>query len=661
MDNGQCTFDFVSVFRTLAFLPMRYVSLGLFIVALLLMQVLIGGAGLVFSLPANMVLALAGALLLFSKREPLRNSLTGWTSLATLLLGAYVMGRALQSPVEYLARWDFFLTLSALVAYLAVSLYFVRSTDRLIAMGLLMALALAHVVTGGIQFKQGDNYMLLPGIIRSQWEWRASGFYIYPNHLAGLLEMLGLMSLSICCWGQVRTGVRLLAGYCTLMSIAGIAITGSRGGYLSTVFGLLVFCAISLWVVRRLRADRLWPIMAAALIGVVLLLGGAVFVMTKSDSMAKRLTEVYDPTNMRPLMWQASLQQFRLSPVTGTGSGTYLYYGRTFRSPKVQQDPIFVHNDYLHLLAEYGVIGAVLGFIFLMLHLFAGCCGLKRIVNIKLKPDWRTSSNELALVAGALSGIAALLLHSLVDFNFHLPGNALIGAVFLAILGTPSAEMKAVSGAAKPRFGWLLWLVPALALALLALSVRLMPGEYFNELSRRAVRDGRYAEGRSLAERALTFERKNPNVYFNLAEARHYLTQEVEDLVGRAALHEQAAEAYEAALKLFPRDTRLLLKLGATLDLAGRFDDAETIYQRAIANDPNFGNVYAYYGMHFKLQRRFKKAEENFRKARELEETQISVPALEEIDRLRKSELGRRMLSPEEQAEPEPAAPPPAP
>ena len=639
---------------------MRYVSLGLFILALVLMQILIGGAGLVFSLPASVILGLAGALLLFVRREMLGDSMTLRAAFVTLLFGGYVMGRALQSPVEYLARWDFFLTLGALVVYSTANSFFIRSRDRFTAVGVLTALALVHVVVGGIQFKQGDNYMLVPGIIRSDWEWRASGFYIYPNHLAGLLEMLGLMALSICCWGRVKTWVRLLAGYCTLMAVAGIAITGSRGGYLSTVFGLLVFCGISLWVVHRLRPERLWPMLVAALLGVALLVGGAVFVMTKSDSISTRLGQLYDPTNMRPLMWQASLQQFRLSPATGTGSGTYLYYGRTFRSPLVQADPIFVHNDYLHLLAEYGVIGAALAFVFLVLHLFAGCRGLKRIVNLKLKPDWRTSSNELALVAGALSGIAALLLHSLVDFNFHLPGNALIGAFFFAILATPGADIKSAGAEPRPGAGWLAWVGPVLSLALLALSVPLMAGEYFNEMARRAVRDGRYEEGRALAERALKYERKNPNVYFNLAEARHYMTQAATDPVGRAALHEQAAEAYEQGLNLFPWDTRLLLRLGATLDLAGRFDKAEEVFQRAIANDPNFGNVYAYYGLHFKLLRRFKMAEENFRKARDLGEHLISVPALEEIDRFRKSEAGQRLLSnsPDEQPDPAPVAPP---
>ena len=641
---------------------MRYFSLALFIFALLLMQVLIGGAGLVFSLPASIILALAGVLLVFVRREEFRNSMSLATGLSALLLGGYVIARSQFSPVVYLARWDLFLTLGALVAYLVTSHYFVRARDRLIVLSLLLALAVAHVLIGGIQFKQADEYMLVPGIIRSKWEWRASGFYIYPNHLAGLLEMLGLMSLSLCCWGRVTTGARILAGYCTLMCIAGIAITGSRGGYLSTVFGLLVFCALSVWVVRRIRPDKTWPVLVAALFGLAVLVGGAVFVMVRSESMSARLAQVYDPTNMRLQMWEAALKQFRLEPLTGTGSGTYLYYARQFRAPSVQADPIFVHNDYLHLLAEYGVIGAALGFVFLLLHLAAGCSGVKKIVNVKMQPDWRTSSNELALVIGALSGFSALLLHSLVDFNFHLPGNVLPGAFLLGILASPSADIRGAGDAPRPGNGWLPWMAPAVSLALLILAIPLMPGEYYGELARRAVRDEHYDEGRRLAERALTYERKNPNLWFHLAEARHYLTLGADDPVGRVALHEQAAEAYEEALKLFPRDTRLLLKLGQTLDLAGRFEDAEAIYQRAIEGDPNFGNVYAYYGLHFKLQRRFDLAEENFRKARDLGESEIASPALEEIGRLKNSEFGRRMLGLplEETPAPQPVPPPPS-
>lgn len=640
---------------------MRYTSLGLFIVALLLMQVLIGGAGLAYSLPATILLGLAGVGLAFVRRENPRGFQPLWTGLSALLLAGYIIVRTQFSPVAYLARWDLFLALGAVVTYFATTCYFTRARDRMLIVGALLALGLVHIGTAAIQFKQGDNYMLIPGIIRSDWEWRASGLYIYPNHLAGLLEMLGLMALSICCWGRVKNWVRILAGYCALMSLAGIALTGSRGGYLSAVVGLVVFCGCSLWVIRQLRPERFWPMLAAALVGLVLLVGGAMFVMAKSDLIAKRLATVNDPTNMRISMWKASLRQYHLSPVTGTGSGTYLYYGREFRAPTVQEDPMFVHNDYLHLLAEYGVIGAVLGGLFLLPHLFAGLGGMKKIVNRKLQPEWRITSNELALAVGALSGVMALLFHSLLDFNFHLPSNLLIGAFLFAILALPSADLNPLSAERQAGAGWMVWVAPGVAVAMLVLAFRLAPGEYFGEMARRALRDRRYEEARLLAQQALIYERKNPNIYFTLGEARHYLTLGTEDPVGIAALHEQAAEAYEDGLKLFPRDTRLLLKLGQTLDLAGRFDQADAIYQRAIAGDPNFGNVYAYYGLHFRLQNRLRKAEFYFLKAQQLGEEEISPRALQEIARFRQSEVGQRLLadSPEEQTAP--ATPPPVP
>ena len=638
---------------------MRSVSLALFIFALLLMQVLIGGAGLVFSLPATLVLGLAGVLLVFARREEKGNAVTLWTGVSALLLAGWVVARSQFSPVVYLARWDLFLSLGALLAYLMTSCFFTRAKERLMVVGGLAGLAVVHAFIGGIQFKQGDDYMLLPGIIRSSWEWRASGFYIYPNHLAGLLEMVGMLSLALCCWGRVGMGVRVLAGWGTLMSVAGIAITGSRGGYLATVAGLLVFCTLSVWVVRRIRPDKTWPVLLLALAGVGLLLGGALFFMVKSESVSERLAQMYDPTNMRPLMWQSALRAWEQEPVVGTGSGTFVYLARQFRAPLVQGDPIFVHNDYLHLLLEYGVIGAGLGLVFLALHLVAGVGGVRKIVNVKLRPEWRTSSNELALTIGALSGLGALLLHSLVDFNFHLPGNALVGAFLLGILATPSADIRATGEKARAAGGWLPLLGPLLGLALLLLGGPLLPGEYYGELARRAVRDEHYAEGAALAERALGFERKNPNLWFHLAQARHFLTQNEGNAVARAALLEQAAEAYEEGLKLFPRDTRLLLKLGQTLDLAGRYDEAEEVYQRAIAGDPNFGNVYAYHGLHFKLQRRIGEAEECFRRARELGESEITGPALAEIERLRSTEVGKRLLA--EPPAPEAAPAPPAP
>ena len=626
---------------------MRFVALALFSVVLVLIQVLIGGAGLVYALPSLLLLGVTGLVLVGVSPEKSSNGMTFWSGIAALGLAGFVMGRSYFSPVDYLARWDLFLALGCLVAYLMTSYYFVRAGDRLVLIGVLGTLVLAHVLIGAIQFKQMDNFMLIPWLRRSNWDWRASGFYIYPNHLAGLLEMLCFMTLSVACWGRVSNWVRILAGYCALMCLLGVALTGSRGGYLSTLFGLLLFGVLSFWVIRRVRPDRQWPVTLAALCGAGLLVGGALFFMYKSSLISERVDTVYDPANMRIFMWKSALEQFKLSPLLGTGSGTFVYYARQFRAPEVQQDPIFVHNDYLHLLAEYGMIGAALGLAFLGMHLTAGWLGLRRIVNHKLRSEWQTSSNELALVLGALCGIGALLVHSVVDFNFHLPANALIGAVFLGILAKSSVDLKRSGEKTSKYRGWLAWGVPLGGLGLLILGCPLWPGEYRGELARRALRDREFGRAQGLALEALEVEKKNPNIYYHLGEARHYLTEKEPDGVLRASLHEQAAEAYEEGLKLFPRDTRLLLKLGMTLDLAGRFAEADEVYQRAIDGDPNFGNVYAYYGLHFKLMRNFPDAELYLLKANQLHETDLSGPALREIEKFKASDFGKQVLDPE--------------
>ena len=125
-----------------------------------------------------------------------------------------------------------------------------------------------------------------------------------------------------------------------------------------------------------------------------------------------------------------------------------------------------------------------------------------------------TSSNELALTAGAICGIAALLVHSVVDFNFHLPANALLGAMLFAIMAAPSADLatgdkpRATSGTGcagwRPRLRW----------RFSRLAVPLMPGEYYGELSRRAFRDRKYEEARTLAERAVELREEESKPVF---------------------------------------------------------------------------------------------------------------------------------------------------
>ncbi len=162
----------------------------------------------------------------------------------------YVLVRAWFSPVPYLARIDLFSVLGGLVVYLAVALVFTSASWRMAFLGDLLLLALVQVVIGATQIRDGNNFMLIPFLQRLDYGRRASGFYVCPNHFAGVLEVLGVFCLSFVCWSRWPLWSKLLVGYVGLCCYAGLALTGSRGGYLSAAVSLLVVALLTLLALR---------------------------------------------------------------------------------------------------------------------------------------------------------------------------------------------------------------------------------------------------------------------------------------------------------------------------------------------------------------------------------------------------------------------------
>jgi O-antigen ligase len=611
---------------------------------LIVIQALIGGVKLVFSLPGYIILSLGVLAATFLSRKPLRPPLV--CALTALALAGWVVARAITSPVPYLARTDLLMVLAAAAVYFVTVIVFRDERSRWTMAGILVVFALFQVFAGARQFKMADDYMCLPGILRPSYGWRASGFYICPNHLAGLLEMIGLLSLGVAFWSNRRAGLRVIAAFCALGWFGGVGITGSRGGYLSVIFGLGVFAVLSLWIVWLMKRGGFWVTLASLLLGAVVIIGGGFLFMSQSESLSNRMAKIYDPTNMRVFIWRGAFAQYHLQPLTGTGSGTMLYLARQFRAPEVQNDPQHAHDDYLELLAEYGEIGAALAGVFILVHLGSGLAGLRRIVLEQIRPGTPGLSNDLALAIGALSAIGALLFHSLLDFNMHIPGNALVVAFFCGILAAPvsTENVSEPEKAVRPAGFWR-WSMAGLALALLGISARFWPGEIFAEKARMALRDDRNSEALAFARQGIAWEKNNPFLYGYLGEAQHFLTLTAPDAAAARKLQEDALAAYAQGLKIYPRDTGLLLKEAQVLDVTGRYSEAEQIFQELFRLDPMFGTIYAYYGLHWQLQRHMQTAERCFRLASQLGEREIAGPALQNIEDLKKDPVSQTLLN----------------
>jgi tetratricopeptide (TPR) repeat protein len=251
----------------------------------------------------------------------------------------------------------------------------------------------------------------------------------------------------------------------------------------------------------------------------------------------------------------------------------------------------------------------------------------------------------VALTIGALSGLIALLGHSLVDFNFHIPANTMLAAFLFGILARPTRGTAGPDAQGREGRGqWLRWFAPVAGSAVMVLVWWRMPGEYFAEGARVALRNKQYLESQRFAESGLAYERKNPDLFYYLGEAIRGRSAEDPELMMQLALWETSAEAFEEGLLLFPQDTRLLLKFGEALDTLRRFPEAEVIFQRAIANDPNFGNVYAYYGYHWLAQGRMTEARASFAKALALEPNDTAGRGMRELENAQKNPLPAELL-----------------
>jgi tetratricopeptide (TPR) repeat protein len=623
---------------------LQNLALLLVCVGFAVLQAFIGGARLVYALPGYVVLALAGLALL--RGAPLREGRapSWWCLGSAVALAAYLALRSRLAGVEYLARPDFFLILAALLVYLLAAIHFTAAQERFVILAALLGCAFFHVAAGAVQFRSGADYMSLPWIVRpEQYFSRASGFFISPDHLAGMLEMLGALSLAIFCWTHSRFASYLLALYGVAVCLVGIAISGSPESIVSTILAIAVIAAISIWAVRRLYPERMILAVAVSVACIVLLAISATHFFQGEERLSAQAAPTVETTDFRPVLRGLAWQIHRAHPFFGAGAGSFLTHARQLRPPAMQGEPDHAHSDYLELLAEYGHVGAGLAALFIGAHLVVGLASLVRLVRERARATKAKRSRELALLIGALGALTALLLHAAGDFSLHIPAVALLAAFIFGLLANPGRTQTRRSAAAPdsavPR--WLRLPAPALAAVLLVLSVPRVRGEYYGERARLALRDQQYFRAKDTALVALRHEKKNPDLYYYLGEASHYIGLDQTDSDTRFQQYTEAAQAFAAGLALFPQDTRLLLKMARTLGNLGRFAEATPYLDRALAADPHSGSVHASHGVHWQMQGDVEKARTFYHRARELGEDGIATAGLADLEKLRERPFQR--------------------
>jgi len=288
------------------------------------------------------------------------------------------------------------------------------------------------------------------------------GPYVNHNHYAGLMEMLAALPLMLCATAKFSAAQRVLLAFAGVIMAISIFLSGSRGGVIAMVAELLV---IAMFILLRRRKR----VAVAGLLLVLAVTGGLAFSLASEpllDRFAGLTATVNEPSaHMRLTVARDGLKMVAAKPLLGWGLGTFPYVYPAYRSFYTDLLINQAHNDYLQILVETGTLGLLGALGFLVLLYRAGLrhlrlsrpipqSGTKPVAHGGMGASW-DSRTAAAVSLAALAGCTGIVVHSLSDFNLHIPANAALFYVLCAVAATAPRDARGpeVSGSRAPKLG----------------------------------------------------------------------------------------------------------------------------------------------------------------------------------------------------------------
>jgi len=238
------------------------------------------------------------------------------------------------------------------------------------------------------------------------------GPYVNRNHFAGFAELVIPVALVPLLLGKVRRERWFLVGLLAILPIGALFLSASRGGIVS--FGVEM-AGLAIWMVlkRRIAGQQLLVAGAVLLLTVLLVSWlGVGQVLQRFSTLQSLEASERKRTSMRHDTWRIFLEH----PWTGTGLGTLQTVFPRYETLYDGKIVNHTHNDYLEALAETGIAGG------LCCVWFLAALFIDPLRRLLLPGDSFAAAFRLA----GLLGCIGFLVHSLVDFNLHIPANALL-------------------------------------------------------------------------------------------------------------------------------------------------------------------------------------------------------------------------------------------
>jgi O-antigen ligase len=553
-----------------------------------------------------LLLLVQGLRLTLNKPAPggRRLDIIDWS---VLLFTGYAVVLWLTSPAEYPARLEMFDVIGYAGIFLTCRYGMANRRLAIFLLYLLVLLGVFEMVFGYI-FSSHPEWFPFGPTEQNQLHYvgRWLGTYGYPNSYGNLLVMALAAALAMVSFSKLPWPVRIILLYLAFMMMIGVAFSASRGSWLALAVAIL---GLVVWGLRH--GTLRWWIPVTATVA-LFALGITLFSFSGIARVrTAELVNLIDSGNLnnyiRVELTRDALHIAHDHPIVGTGPGTFRYVHPRYQDATLHYYAELTHDDYLNCLDDYGIIG------FALAMLFVAAVTLKFFRPLDIDSRWQ---DRVVVVTGFAAWLA-LLVHSFIDFNLHIPANA---RILFALTGLAVGRFKQEehlmnnwSTVSLARLGrW-----PGVAVILLSLAFgiytfRNAASDIIYETA--ANRSDMSPTTETILEinRALAYDPHNGYALRLLGDLHRYKASRQTTAGDRAAEGQLALDAYLKAAAENPYDDSILARLGRTYDVMRRYPEAYFCYSQAVTNEPFNGEYWYRLGNHYWVRGLLQKAEEAF-------------------------------------------------
>lgn len=534
-----------------------------------------------------------------------RRSLSGtgwsWFYLPGWLCVGWFICRALWSPVREDGISDAILAVSVFCAF-QIGLRFRQEAGRGSGWLLAVFLALMIVANACVVAIQLRDPSYTP-IFGARGGGSPSGLASHYNEFSNIMLALGFALLSFVFWERIPRLARVILFLVFLSAMICIDFSRSRGGLMGVGVGAAVFAFAALLEAKRKKSR--WFAPGVILLPLALVAAGWFVIRGIGSSQMARnhkasVESVLNDGRLYALGLAAQCASDH--PWQGGGSHSFSWESRHHWNIKdtawESGDTIFVHNEFMQALTDYGLVGAIL-LAAALACLFGNA--LHELVRDHHPGDGMISD---AWLTGAVAGAAAILTQSNFAFVFHNLPSAILLGFFLGIMAwrTPHAAPAAGDG-------WLRGLPVAMVYGLVGgvllvagiqgtrALVVMWPAEYAKDSGMKdcpVIAAGKIEQA----------SRYWPHSALHMARADWLLrAADTDDKAAHISLLEGADASWREARRLHPQNPVLAVNEANTLSYLGRDQEALAAYDDAIRLQGGYEcGVRAYYhkGLHLR-------------------------------------------------------------